>query len=120
MALVQAARRELWIYTRDLEPSLYGHPDVVDALRAYAVSGRAGRVHVLLQEPATVLGAGHPLLALAQRLSSVFVFRTPVDPVDHQYRPRSSPTTATATSSGCSAVASRATGARRSRRARDS
>ena len=85
VALVQAARRELWIYTRDLEPSLYGHPDVVDALRAYAVSGRAGRVHVLLQEPATVLGAGHPMLALAQRLSSVFVFRTPVDPVDHQY-----------------------------------
>ena len=85
VALVQAARRELWIYTRDLEPALYGHADVVEALRAYAVSGRAGRVHVLLQEPATVLGAGHPLLAVAQRLSSVFVFRTPVDPVDHQY-----------------------------------
>ena len=85
VALVQAARRELWIYTRDLEPALYGHPEVVDALRAYAVSGRAGRVHVLLQEPATVLGAGHPLLTLAQRLTSVFVFRTPVDPVDHQY-----------------------------------
>lgn len=85
VALVQAARRDLWIYSRDLEPALYGRPDVVDALRAYAVSGRAGRVHVLLQEPATVLGAGHPLLSLAQRLTSVFQFRTPVDPVDQQY-----------------------------------
>jgi predicted GNAT family N-acyltransferase len=85
VALVQAARRDLWIYTRDLEPALYARPEVVDALRAYAVSGRAGRVQVLVQEPATVLGAGHPLLALAQRLSSVFQFRTPVDPVDHQY-----------------------------------
>lgn len=85
VALVQAARRDLWIYTRDFEPVLYGQPAVVEALRAFAVSGRAVRVHVLLQEPGTLLGAGHPLLGLAQRLTSVFLFRTPVDPVDQQY-----------------------------------
>jgi hypothetical protein len=85
VALVQAARRELWIYSRDLEPVLYANPAVLDALRAYAVSGRGASVHILLQEPATVLGNGHPLLALAQRLSTVFQFRSPTDPVDQQY-----------------------------------
>ena len=85
LALVQAARRDLWIYTRDLEPALFAQPEVVDALRTFAIAGRGGRVLVLLQEPVSVQGNGHPLLALAQRLSSVFQFRTPVDPVDHQY-----------------------------------
>lgn len=85
VALVQAARRELWLYSRDLEPALYGHPAVLEALRAYAVSGRGATVQILLQEPGTVLGNGHPLLALAQRLSTVFQLRTPVDPVDQQY-----------------------------------
>lgn len=85
LALVHAARRELWIYTRDLEPALYAQPAVVDALKQYAVAGRGGTVQVLLQEPATVQGGGHPLLALAQRMSSVFQFRTPADPVDQQY-----------------------------------
>lgn len=85
LALVQAARRELWIYTRDLEPALYAQPAVVEALKQYAIAGRGGTVHVLLQEPATVQGGGHPLLALAQRMSSVFQFRTPADPVDQQY-----------------------------------
>jgi predicted GNAT family N-acyltransferase len=85
VTLVQAARRELWIYSRDLEPALYATPEVLEALRAYAVAGRGASVQILLQEPATVLGNGHPLLALAQRLSTVFQFRAPVDPVDQQY-----------------------------------
>lgn len=83
--LIDAARREVWLYTRDLEHSLYGRPAVVDALRRYGTSGRGGVVHVLIQEPAAAAGSGHPLLELAQRLPSVFLFRTPVDPVDQQF-----------------------------------
>ena len=85
LALLRAARRQIWLYSRDLEPALYAQPAVLDALRQYAIAGRAGVVHILLQEPATLLGNGHPLLGLAQRMSSVFQFRTPTDPVDQQY-----------------------------------
>nr|MBP6627253.1 GNAT family N-acetyltransferase [Arenimonas sp.] len=85
LALVQAARRELWIYSRDLEPALYAQPQVLEALKQFAIAGRGGVVQILLQEPATLQGAGHPLLALCQRMSTVFQLRTPTDPVDHQY-----------------------------------
>lgn len=83
--LIAAARRELVIYTRDLDPALYGHPAVLDSLRQFAVAGVGGVVRVLIQEPVTPQGQGHPLLALAQRMSTVFQFRTPTDPVDQQY-----------------------------------
>ncbi|KFN50872.1 GNAT family N-acetyltransferase [Arenimonas composti] len=85
LALVKAARREILIYTRDLEPALYGDAQVLEALREFAIAGRGGVVRILLQEPVSLASSGHPLMAMAQRLSTVFQFRTPVDPIDHQY-----------------------------------
>lgn len=85
VALIQAARRELWLYSRDLEPALYAQPAVLEVLKQFAIAGRGGVVQVLVQEPGSAQGVGHPLLALAQRMSSVFQFRTPTDPVDQQY-----------------------------------
>ena len=58
---------------------------MLESLKQYAIAGRGGVVHILVQEPATLLGSGHPLLGLAQRMSTVFQFRTPTDPVDQQY-----------------------------------
>ncbi len=84
-ALVSVARRELCLYTRDLEHALYAQPALVDAFREFATAGRGGVVQILIQEPGNAQGAGHPLLALAQRLPSVFLFRSPVDPVDLQF-----------------------------------
>lgn len=84
-ALIQGARREIRVYSRDLEPVLYAQAGVLDALRQFAIAGRGGIVQVILQEPASAQGAIHPLLTLAQRMTSVFQFRTPVDPVDLQY-----------------------------------
>ncbi|HEX5755344.1 MAG TPA: GNAT family N-acetyltransferase [Arenimonas sp.] len=83
--LIDTARREMWLYTRDLEHNLYGQPALVDALRRFGTSGHGGVVRILIQEPATAAGSGHPLLELAQRLPSVFLFRAPADPVDQQY-----------------------------------
>lgn len=85
LALIQSARRELWIYSRDLEPALYAQPAVLEALKQFAIAGRGGTVQVLLQEPGTAQAVGHPLLGLAQRMSTVFQFRMPTDPVDQQY-----------------------------------
>jgi predicted GNAT family N-acyltransferase len=83
--LIAKARRQLWIYTRDLEHALYAQAPIIEALKQFAISGRGGVVQVLVQDPIAARSQPHPLLGLAQRLSSAFEFRTPVDPVDMQY-----------------------------------
>jgi predicted GNAT family N-acyltransferase len=82
--LLGRARREIRVFTRDLEPALYGAPALIDALRGFATSGRGPTVRILVVEPERLRGESHPLLPLAQRLSSVFALRTPVDPEDRQ------------------------------------
>ena len=79
------ARRELVVYTRDLEHAVYAHPAVIDAFKQFAISGRGGVARILVQDPSAALTAPHPLLALSQRLSSAFQLRTPQDPEDMQY-----------------------------------
>ena len=83
--LVLAARRELLIYTRGLNPAIYGNALVVEALKDFAIAGRGGVVHILIQDPTEIQHQSHPLLLLAQRLPSVFEFRAPVDLEDLQY-----------------------------------
>ena len=83
--LVDDARRDIRIFSRDLDPVLYSQPAVIDAFRRFATAGRGGVVQVIVLDPAAVQGQGHPLLGLAQRLTSVFQFRTPVEDVDLQY-----------------------------------
>jgi len=85
VTLVAAARRSLWLRSRDLDPGLYDHPDVLAALRRFATGTRGASVQVLLQDPATVQRRGTALLALSQRLSSVFAFRAVEDPVDREF-----------------------------------
>jgi len=82
--LLGRARREIRVFTRDLEPTLYGHAAVLEALRRFATSGRGPTVRVLVIEPDRLRGESHPLLPLTQRLSSVFALRTPMDPEDRQ------------------------------------
>lgn len=84
LAAITSARRELRLFTRDLEATLYAHPRIIDALRRFATSGRGPQVRILVIEPERLHGEGHALLPLAQRLSSVFALRTPVDPEDRQ------------------------------------
>jgi predicted GNAT family N-acyltransferase len=84
LGVLARARREVRVFTRDLEATLYAHPELVDALRAFGTSGRGPSVRILVVEPERLRGDGHALLPLAQRLSSVFALRTPVDAEDRQ------------------------------------
>jgi predicted GNAT family N-acyltransferase len=84
LALIAAARRDLYIYTRDLDPLLLDNEPALDALKQLAIGGRAN-IRILVQEPQQPLRRGHRLIALAQRLSSVFALRTPVQDSDLQY-----------------------------------
>ena len=77
LALVGAARRELVLFSRDLDPVLFSQPAVVEAFKQFAIAGRGGVVRVILLDPAAVQGQGNPLLTLAQRLAT-----TPTPRVD--------------------------------------
>jgi predicted GNAT family N-acyltransferase len=81
-ALVRDARRRVYLRSHDLETGLYDAPPLLDALRAFATAGRGGEVHILLHDALAAQRAHAPLLALAQRLPSVFAFREVEDPVD--------------------------------------
>lgn len=83
LGVVAGARRQVLVYSRELDPGLLDHPDAVASLRRFAVGG--GSVHVLLQDPAAPQRAIAPLLGLAQRLPSSFAFRAIEEPVDHDY-----------------------------------
>lgn len=84
-AIIDAARSELGIYSRDLDPDLLANTDVLAALRRFAVAYPHAEVRLLVHDPIEVVQAGHPLLTLAQRLPSRFAFRSPTEAVDRQY-----------------------------------
>ena len=79
---IDGARRRVWIRSFDLEAWLFADADLVQALRRFATSGRGNEVRVLLHDAAAPQRAHAPLLALAQRLSSIFQFRELEDQVD--------------------------------------
>lgn len=86
LSIIAGARARIGIFSRDLDPELLARTDVLDALRAFATGNPHARVHILLIETERVSQDGHPLLALAQRLSSRFEIRSPIDPIDRQIR----------------------------------
>lgn len=85
LRMLPLARSQVRIYTRDLDPALLGHPEVLDALRRFATGRRGAQVRILVREPMRAQLQHHPLLPLAQRLQSSFAFRTPMEPEDEQY-----------------------------------
>jgi len=84
-ALVRAARRGVWVYSRELDPGLFDAPEVLDAMRRFGTAGSGAEARFLLQDAAAPQRAHAPLLGLAQRLPSVFLFREIADPVDRAY-----------------------------------
>jgi predicted GNAT family N-acyltransferase len=85
LALVRAARRDIMVYTRELEPALFAHPPIVQAFKEFAVSGRGGVARFVIQSPSQAQHAPHPLLAVAQRLSTAFLLRAPQNIEELQY-----------------------------------
>jgi predicted GNAT family N-acyltransferase len=84
-ALIGQARRQLLIYSRDLDPGLFDQPAVLDALRRLATRPEPVEIRILLQDAATPQRLLAPLLPLAQRLPSSLLFREIDDPVDRNY-----------------------------------
>ena len=85
IAIIDATRRGLRVYSRALDPGLFDAPPVLDALRRLAVRGDGIELRFLLQDAETPQREHAALIALAQRLPSVLLFRAVDDPVDRAY-----------------------------------
>lgn len=83
--LISNSRRQLCIYSRDLEYALYGQNEIVEALKQFALSNRDGDVQIIVQDPASLQSQTHPVIALAQKLPSYFLIRAPLETQDLQY-----------------------------------
>lgn len=86
--LISGAQRRLWIHSRALDPGLFDDRRVLEALRQLGTRRNPGtEVQILLHDAAAPQRAHAPLLALAQRLPTVFNFREVADQVDRAYVP---------------------------------
>lgn len=83
--VINTAKRGLWIYSRDLERNLYAQPELVEAMKHFGIRSRGGVAQILVQDTVSARNHPHTLLALSQRLPSVFQFRTPNELEDMQY-----------------------------------
>lgn len=85
LQLLQQARHQVWIYTRDLDPEVLHGAEMVAELRRIATSSRRSEVRVLVQDVAAAQQGHSPLLDLAQRLSSRVLIQQPEMEVEGQY-----------------------------------
>ncbi|MDR0182291.1 GNAT family N-acetyltransferase [Lysobacter arvi] len=83
LGVIEGARRQLLVYSRDLDPGLLDTAEAMAALRRFGVGG--GEVRVLLHDPDAPRRALAPLIGLSQRLPSAFAFRAIEEPVDRDY-----------------------------------
>ena len=85
LELIGRARRELAIYTRDLDPAILDSRAASEALRAFAIGTRNTMARILAHDLRRAVREGHALIALAQRLPSHFAIRVVEEEPDVQY-----------------------------------
>lgn len=75
--MLRQAKRDLAIFSYDLDPPVFDQQAFLEAFKALALRSRYSRIRILLQDNALVLQRGHRLVELAQRLPSVVEIRRP-------------------------------------------
>ena len=75
-------RHQLAIRVPALTEDIFASIDELAQLRRIATSGRSALIRVLLHDPQAALRNDHPLIGLAQRLSTAFQIRVPVEDID--------------------------------------
>ena len=93
LEVISRARREVAIYSRDLDPPLLGSRAALDALRRFAIGTRDAQLRVLVHDLRRAIREGHGLIQLGQRLSSHVSFRVIEQEPDVQYAGASTNTT---------------------------
>ena len=77
--LLRQTKRELALFTHDLDPAVFDQLPFLEAFKALAMRSRHSRLRILLQDNTLVLQRGHRLVELAQRLPSVVEIRRPYE-----------------------------------------
>lgn len=85
LRLLSEARRRIAIYQPALSDDIYGSAPELAELRRLATAGRGADIRLILHAADDALRHHHRLVALAQRLSSVVLVRTPLEEVDLAY-----------------------------------
>ncbi len=85
LEVIENARRELYLYTRDFDPLLLGSSEALDAIRKFATTVKDAKLRLLAHDANRAAREIHGLLALAQRLPSHFEFRIIDEEPDTQY-----------------------------------
>jgi hypothetical protein len=73
--LAEQARRELLIFSGDLDPDYYDQAPFVEAVRRLCLGSPGLAVRILLADPRAVALRGHRLVALARQLTSKIAIR---------------------------------------------
>ena len=73
--LATQARRQLELFTPDLEPALYDQTNFVEALARLVVDNPRARIRILAKDLERTLREGHRLVELRRRLSSYVEIR---------------------------------------------
>ncbi|WNO11235.1 GNAT family N-acetyltransferase [Teredinibacter sp. KSP-S5-2] len=74
-AMVQPTLRYVDIYSHHLQTGIFANPRLVDALSRFARSNRRARIRMLVHTAKPLYGSNHPLITLAQRISSKVAIR---------------------------------------------
>jgi predicted GNAT family N-acyltransferase len=77
VAMLRQAKRNLSLFTFNLDPPVFDQAAFLEAFKSLALRSRYTRIRILLQENTLVLQRGHHLIELAQRLPSVIEIRKP-------------------------------------------
>lgn len=81
--LIQQSRRSICILSRDLDPLLYGTPEIVQAIADFIRTSRYAQVQILVKNTKPLVETGSKLARLHQRLSSKIMLRKlTVEPQD--------------------------------------
>ncbi len=75
VTVASLARRELVLFSSDLEPLLYDRQDFMAVVQALATRSRMSRIRAVSIDPGSAVRAGHRLISLAQRFSSYIEVR---------------------------------------------
>ncbi|MGE5624276.1 MAG: DUF6879 family protein [Bacillota bacterium] len=74
-AVAAAAKRELVLFTRDLDPLIYDEEPFIKSVQVLVTRSRMSRIRVVSIDPGPAIRNGHRLIELAQRFSSYIEIR---------------------------------------------
>lgn len=75
LKMVAQARRNIAILSKDLDQTIYGTDEFVDALSRFVRSSRNAQVQILVKDTKPLVETNHKLAKLHQRLSSKILLR---------------------------------------------